>query len=47
MEMVGKKLRRKLREMCMSEMVEAIDPHDAGRTTAAMPFEKRLRMMID
>lgn len=45
--MIDDETRRKLREMGMGEMVEAIDLQDADRTTDAMPFGERVRMMVD
>ena len=45
--MVDEETRRKLREMGMGEMVEAIDLQDADRTADAMPFGERVRMMVD
>ena len=45
--MVDEETRRKLREMGMGEMVEALDLQDADRTAGAMPFGERVRMMVD
>lgn len=45
--MLDEETRRKLREMGMGEMVEAVDLQDADRTTDAMPFGERVRMMVD
>ena len=45
--MIDEETRRKLREMGMGEMVEAIDLQDADRTADAMPFGERVRMMVD
>lgn len=45
--MIDEETRRKLREMSMGEMVEALDLQDADRTCMAMPFDERVRMMVD
>jgi len=45
--MIDEETRRKLREMSMGEMVEALDLQDSDRTCAAMPFDERVRMMVD
>ena len=45
--MIDEETRRKLREMGMAEMVEALDLQDADRTVDAMPFGERVRMMVD
>ena len=38
--MIDEETRRKLREMSMGEMVDALDLQDADRTCMAMPFEE-------
>lgn len=45
--MIDEETRRKLREMNMSEMVEALDLQEADRTCMSMPFDERVRMMVD
>lgn len=45
--MIDEETRRKLRELNMGEMVEALEAQDADRTTAAVPFDERVRMMVD
>ena len=45
--MIDEETRRKLREMGMAEMVEALDLQDADKTVDAMPFGERVRMMVD
>ena len=45
--MIDEETRRKLREMSMGEMVDALDLQDSDRTCMAMPFEERVRMMVD
>ena len=45
--MIDEETRRKLREMGMGEMAEAIDLQDADRTADAMPFCERFRMAVD
>ena len=47
MAMIDEETRRKLREMSMGEMVDALDLQDADRTCMAMLFEERVRMMVD
>ena len=42
--MIDEETRRKLREMGMGEMVEAIDLQDADRTADAMPFGERVSL---
>ena len=44
---IDEETRRKLREMNMGEMVEALDLQEAGRTCMGMPFDERIRMMVD
>lgn len=36
--MIDEETRRKLRELSMGEMVEALDLQDSDRTTMAVPF---------
>ena len=45
--MIDEETRRKLREMNMGEMVEALDLQEADRTCMSMPFDERVRMMVD
>lgn len=45
--MIDEETRRKLREMSMGEMVEALDLQEADRTAMAVPFDERMRMMVD
>ena len=45
--MIDEETRRKLRELNMGEMVEALDLQDSDRTTMAVPFDERVRMMVD
>lgn len=45
--MIDEETRRKLREMSMGEMADALDLQDSDRTCMAMPFEERVRMMVD
>jgi DNA replication protein DnaC len=45
--MIDEETRRKLREMNMGEMVEALDLQEADRTCMGMPFDERVRMMVD
>ena len=45
--MIDEETRRKLREMSLGEMVEALDLQDADRTTMAMAFDDRVRMLVD
>lgn len=45
--MIDEETRRKLRELSMGEMVEALDLQEAGRTSMAVPFDERIRMMVD
>ena len=45
--MIDEQTRRKLREMNMGEMVEALDLQEADRTCMGMPFDERVRMMVD
>ena len=44
---IDEEIRRKLREMNMGEMVEALDLQEADRTCMGMPFDERVRMMVD
>lgn len=45
--MTGDETRRKLREMNMSEMVDALDPREGDRTIMSVPFDERVRMVVD
>lgn len=45
--MIDEETRRKLREMSMGEIADALDLQDSDRTCMAMPFEERVRMMVD
>lgn len=45
--MIDEEARRKLREMGMAEMIEALDLQEADRTCASVPFDERVRMMVD
>ena len=44
--MIDEETRRKLREMSMGVMADALDLQDSDRTCMAMPFEERVRMMV-
>ena len=45
--MIDEETRRKLRELGMAEMVEALDLQESDKTTMAVPFDERMRMMVD
>ena len=45
--MIDEETRRKLRELNMGEMVEALDLQDADRTCMTVPFDDRIRMAVD
>lgn len=45
--MIDDETRRKLREMNMSEMVDALDPREGDRTIMSVPFDERVRMVVD
>lgn len=45
--MIDEETRRKLREMAMGEMVDALDIQDADSTCIAVPFDERMRMVVD
>ena len=45
--MIDDETRRKLREMGLAEMVEALDLQEADRTCMSVPFDERVRMMVD
>lgn len=45
--MIDDETRRKLREMNMSEMVDALDPREGDRTIMSVPFDARVRMVVD
>ena len=45
--MTGDETRRKLRETSMSEMVDALDPREGDRTIMSVPFDERVRMVVD
>ena len=43
--MIDEETKRKLREMGMAEMIEALDLQEADRTCASVPFDERAGMM--
>ena len=45
--MIDEETRRKLRELNMGEMVDALDLQESDRTSMAVPFDERVRMMVD
>ena len=45
--MIDEETRRKLREMSMGEMLEALDMQDADATCMAVPFADRIKMAVD
>lgn len=45
--MTGDETRRKLRETSMSEMVDALDLQEGDRTIMSVPFDERVRMVVD
>lgn len=45
--MIDEETRRKMREMGMGEMVEALDLQERDGTSMAVPFDDRVRMMVD
>ena len=45
--MTGDETRRKLRETSMSEMVDALDLREGDRTIMSVPFDERVRMVVD
>ena len=45
--MTGDETRRKLRETSMSEMVDAPGPREGDRTIMSVPFDERVRMVVD
>ena len=45
--MIDEETRWKMREMGMGEMVEALDLQERDGTSMAVPFDDRVRMMVD
>ena len=45
--MIDEETRRKLRELNMGEMVEALDMQDSALSCMGMPFDDRMRMAVD
>lgn len=45
--MIDEETRRKLRELGMSEMVEALDLQESDKASMVMVFDDRVRMMVD
>ena len=45
--MIDEETRRKLRELSMGEMVDALDMQDSDLSCVSMPFGERVRMMVD
>ena len=45
--MIDDETRRKLRELNMGEMVDALDMQDADLSCMSVPFDERVRMMVD
>ena len=44
---IGKEARQKLRETCLGEMMGTLDLQEADRNCMGMPFDERVRMMVD
>ena len=45
--MIDEETRRKLRELKMGEMVDALDMQDADLSCMAVPFDERIKMAVD
>lgn len=45
--MIDEHTRKKLREMQVSEIVDACDIPDSDNTYSALPFEERLKLIVD
>ena len=45
--MIGEETRRKLRELNMGEMVDALDMQDSDLSCMAVPFDERMKMAVD
>ena len=45
--MIDEETRRKLRELNMSEMVDALDMQDSDLSCVSVPFNERVKMMVD
>lgn len=45
--MIDEETRRKLRELSMGEMVDALDMQDSDPSCASVPFDERVRMAVD
>ena len=45
--MIDEETRRKLREMGMGEIVDALDLQESDKTTMAVPFDDRVKMAVD
>ena len=45
--MIDEETRRKLRELNMGEMVEALDMQDSDLSCMAVPFDDRMKMAVD
>lgn len=45
--MINEETRRKLREMSLEEMIAALDLQTNDIRYASLPFEERIKMMVD
>ena len=45
--MINEETRRKLREMSLEEMITALDLQAKDIRYASLPFEERIKMMVD
>lgn len=45
--MIDEETRRKLRELSLSEAIEALELQEADKTIFAVPFDERMRMLTD
>ena len=45
--MINEETRRKLRELCLEEMINALDLQDKDPNYLHLPFEDRMKMLVD
>src|SRR5208283_4780068 len=45
--MINEETRRKLREMCLEDMIIAIDRQDSDLAYSSLPFDDRMKLLVD
>ena len=45
--MINEETRRKLREMCLEDLIHVLDMQDGDPAFVGMPFDERIQMAVD